>query len=661
MHIVIIGAGPIGLYLGYQLKKAGIHQFVLYDPRAGEYIRPGHLIKETFERLATRLGKDRSKSRRGHIKDLERILFEEHKNLGTTIEKKEFISFSKRPKGIIVLNSLGKKELIACDFVFDCTGQKRVLAHHLNSLINPPPFTLRPISTEVRIKNQMLAYIGIDEASLIPLNKAPYKLSKNIPADLSQLPQYTQGIRQLHQLGWAEWGLPRIFKVNHKKGKICLYTECPDYLPKESYDSWIKACIYNITGDSTIQFHHLPPPRKYKRKPRLIVFRVDPFQVPETACIHKQFPTVILMGDSQIDPNYWLAHGITNGLKRVDAFISTLKIHNETIVSFNPEMYQKSIQLNIERHKEHIVSYNQERIHYFEAMLYKAQEEYKSRLDEGKDQTEEIKQYLREGLKEVQACLDYQKACADLAGRINEVGGIKLTEPLEDQSAQLITLGAQFIKVIEEMPPSFKAQKDLAIEQAKIIAQGLKGIAKKWIKKNDHNKAFSNYQEALRLYQAPALKAQDSAEALNLEVEFIICHRKLKQHQKAIELGSERLKSLTSFPLQKKVLFNVLKSIRDSVFALDNTPEQVEALQERGLELIQQYPNVLQIDVQEDFEAQFTPFRPLSPSVRGYSTTRKTSYGSRSNTPRFFMNGTPSLEINEESESPLAVFRPLSP
>ncbi|MFT4059555.1 MAG: NAD(P)-binding protein [Legionella sp.] len=37
MKKVIIGAGPSGLYTAIKLKKEGIHDIIIYDPRAGNY------------------------------------------------------------------------------------------------------------------------------------------------------------------------------------------------------------------------------------------------------------------------------------------------------------------------------------------------------------------------------------------------------------------------------------------------------------------------------------------------------------------------------------------------------------------------------------------------------------------------------------------------
>ncbi len=88
-QLVIIGAGPIGLYWARLLAGAGVNVLVL-NPRAGRYTRPGGIL----------------------IKPLN-----------------EFVRFSDQSakRGIVVEDEQGTLESITCDYVFDCTGSKRVL------------------------------------------------------------------------------------------------------------------------------------------------------------------------------------------------------------------------------------------------------------------------------------------------------------------------------------------------------------------------------------------------------------------------------------------------------------------------------------------------------------------------------------------------------
>ena len=47
-HVVIVGGGPAGLYTAIGLKKAGVGDVTIIDPRLGLYTRPGHLDRSVF-------------------------------------------------------------------------------------------------------------------------------------------------------------------------------------------------------------------------------------------------------------------------------------------------------------------------------------------------------------------------------------------------------------------------------------------------------------------------------------------------------------------------------------------------------------------------------------------------------------------------------------
>ena len=44
----IIGVGPAGLFTAIKLKKEGVDDLIVLDPRAGVYTRPGHLNINVF-------------------------------------------------------------------------------------------------------------------------------------------------------------------------------------------------------------------------------------------------------------------------------------------------------------------------------------------------------------------------------------------------------------------------------------------------------------------------------------------------------------------------------------------------------------------------------------------------------------------------------------
>lgn len=110
--VIIIGAGPSGLYTAIQLKKAGVEDVIVYDPRAGEYVRPGHINSTVLERAERGVGVKFNfpTDKTAHIKDVERLLWKHALSLGIPVEQKTFVGFNLDPKGVIVINKEGKEE-----------------------------------------------------------------------------------------------------------------------------------------------------------------------------------------------------------------------------------------------------------------------------------------------------------------------------------------------------------------------------------------------------------------------------------------------------------------------------------------------------------------------------------------------------------------------
>lgn len=164
MKAVIIGAGPIGLIAAIKLKKMGVENVTVYDPRAGTYTRPGILNDDDFSNTSETIGENQNnptvsppslKGQANHIKMLERQLFQVATSLGIHFEKKAFQDLSEN--GISVNDQKGNKEAVACDMIFDASGGKRMVVEAVNA---------------------REAKAGA--APLLPLNKSPRKIQHRI-------------------------------------------------------------------------------------------------------------------------------------------------------------------------------------------------------------------------------------------------------------------------------------------------------------------------------------------------------------------------------------------------------------------------------------------------------------------------------------------------
>jgi hypothetical protein len=350
-NVVIIGSGPAGLYAANKLKKAGVREVTIYDPRAGTYTRPGHLNPSAFRQaergLDTRLW---SSETPGHIKDLERILHAEALRRHIIIEKKRFLRMHQdhAGHGIVVVNEdTGVEEIISADYVFDCTGVKREVVCAVNRLVAEPPFKLTTI-TELPVLNHMLAYVKMDLSDWLWLDDRT-DLRGTVQSSLS-LSAMTEGILKLRALGWNELKLPRCYGHSFGKNKVCLYLHAPEGLKRENYDAWLKTVI-EIYAGRPIGYTHLTP----SRKPRFLTFKSEAKALEKVAYKSHDLPTVIALGDAQIDFDYAKAHGILDGIKRIDALVEHIEILDGKIVYFDSDEYQMILAELLKIHKEALI------------------------------------------------------------------------------------------------------------------------------------------------------------------------------------------------------------------------------------------------------------------------------------------------------------------
>lgn len=56
MKDVVVGAGPMGLFMAIKLKQMGVKNITVIDPRAGNYTRPGDIDPANFVKLGEEIG-----------------------------------------------------------------------------------------------------------------------------------------------------------------------------------------------------------------------------------------------------------------------------------------------------------------------------------------------------------------------------------------------------------------------------------------------------------------------------------------------------------------------------------------------------------------------------------------------------------------------------
>lgn len=586
--VVIIGAGPVGLYLAYKLKMKGINP-TIFDPRAGVYLRPGHVNAEDMEKVLSEINEAVLITGQIHIKDIERVLYDKIQTLYIPVEKKLFIRLSTEGKGIIVANNENIEEFVECDFVFDCTGSKRSVVKAVNSTVSPAPFTIKPIYSEVNVKNNFLAYVDMTASNqrIIDLFE---KESNTLMLGREKPLAYVKRIEQLRALGWKELGYPKYYSVKFSKNKVCIYMEAPDNLPSELQSTWVETLLRSMSGVNSISFQQLPP----SNKPRFIQFQVYPQEVLEVAYENKNHPTVIPLGDAQMEPHYRLALGLKSGMGRVDILIDHLEAYQNNIAFFDAQEYFELIKASLGDHKRRIGLLYAERAEYHKNWLLQAEEHYKDAIQEARKQQIPTINFEKTRV-EIKAQIKYKEAKKLVAklGSNDKITQLVESNP-EQIESQLSSIYNLLINAQANLPESFTE------EHAK-LTQNLAHLANIWNKLGDHyfkellfSSAKSMYEKGLAVYKNIKCQEAHALHELTLYFNLIVSKRKLNENEEIIELGTTALAKYPKKPelmvISKTILAHLLlateEMMQSGLLTGDELKKQVREISELYPELI---------------------------------------------------------------------------
>lgn len=372
---IIVGAGPMGLLTGILLHLKGVKDLQIIDPRAGTYLRPGHINLAVFDEVewlikdylppADRLDFSLFPSRSLHIKEMERMLYQKAISLGIKITKHSFLRLvkgDKTSKGIKVLcEETAREMLMPAQHVFDCTGGRRAVCQSYNTQSATDTFIEKKVFENVIIPNHLLYNVCIRNTDTDHIERAQRSGKTSFKALQDATVQETERLRQF---GWDRAVSPTMYthRGTHKGDytKYCFYVEAPTGLPKEKYDGWFKACFDIYVSGAIIELYDLNPSKKHgkdKERVRKQTFIIDPSYL---ACYEGVAPTNTLsgvypVGDSQTTPDSRLAHGISDGQDRVGALILSCTVNDRgELTGINLEKYRKAIKYNIQHHNDRI-------------------------------------------------------------------------------------------------------------------------------------------------------------------------------------------------------------------------------------------------------------------------------------------------------------------
>ncbi len=353
--VVIVGAGPSGLFAALELYLAGVNDILVVDPRVNQYVRFGFLDQSVFEKARNALNAKypgflnfdpAAFSRHLHIKDFERMLYQKIITIEEIqIEPKKFDRLYRdaNQPGVVIVDNEGNEEYIPANYVFDCTGTKRQVVNSVNQVLRSRPFGLHPY-TAVTTPRQFMAYVKIDSEQVKKIKNKKHKKDSI---------HFAQSLAELRALGWKEWVMPKLKMMTINPTKSAFYVAAPDNLLAEDQEKWFQAVLRAYAGED-VYYEQLPPSKKYPNKVKLSTFNVTANVLEPKMYWGYHLPCMFPVGDTLIDPYFKLGKGISFGIEIFDALVQKLTIIEGIIMHVDEKGYQQILEEKVAIYKKEV-------------------------------------------------------------------------------------------------------------------------------------------------------------------------------------------------------------------------------------------------------------------------------------------------------------------
>src|SRR3990167_64890 len=550
-HIVIIGAGPMGLYLANQLRQKGVENIIVIDPRAGTYTRPGHLDKKHLPEFQKRLMSplEYKVGVQLHIKDIERYFYQIAESANISMIRGKFVTFS---KGQIQIENEKGFQCLPCDLAFDCTGQHREVVKEINRLRSDnSPFHIVKVN-EPPIKTHLAAYVKMarkDFEDLEDESKLSLSEQARILVDLQE------------KFSWNSYEAPYFRIDDFGKNKVLIYCEIPPNLPPDEQENWLKALFELQTGRKDISFNKLENSRKYGKKPRFVAFTVDPHEVVEPCYQGDQdIPMTFVAGDAQIEPDYRLAIGLLSGANRIDSFIEAMSIKTGNITAINIPQYKHDLAKFIEMHKNALNEfYTPKKIVESTQLVIERCEKFfddkKIFLKNPEARVDITKNLYKRALVRYYAALDAKQE------------KIRFDSECNISNEKILLLGKKLllkaITIAEKNDANYSMIEETLLDMVKKI----KNAASNLFNQEKYEASEFHYQELLTIHLKDLIK-QDWDEIAKIYSNLVLIAKKNKDAEKVKKTAKEALDLLyaklpSNHKMIGKILFNQIDSILD--------------------------------------------------------------------------------------------------
>jgi tetratricopeptide (TPR) repeat protein len=592
---VIIGAGPAGLYTAIKLRQRGIRDIIVYDPRAGDYTRPGHLNLIVLTKIEAVTAVRFSPKGSGiHIKDLERGLYKEARRLGITIENKRFLGLHQDAEhaGVVVSDAMGVEEIIEAEFVFDCTGGRRAVVADVNRLVPDSPLKLETF-TKLPVPKRFIAYVKVDEEHWEKFNVVRSMIAA-YSVDWINALSFAQSMMKLRALGWKEFTLPDCFGFNFGKNKVCLYLHSPENLSPEHHELWVKTVLECYVPN--IRYEQLPS----SRKPRFSPFTMGAEALKEVSYKGPHLPTVIALGDAQIDFDYTLGHGIKDGIERINALLDHMEIIDGEIYYFDAEEYLASMRTLITSHKEAVIHSAETLRQSFSAVLEPA----RLKLRDALMRASSVDRLSIESiLEEIEARQSYERAIKKFVESHNQAQQLEVSlSNMRPLMEKLWHIHSELIKAMRGLPPSFETEHREIQKLLSHLADSWKVLGNMLFKNRCPVEAIDAYKKAMDIYDLPSFRGNHPLKELPLYSNLVIAYLRQKQYHEVIAAANIALSIFARCPmdsalspLREKIVFNLIKAMcfQAQVFLSSHEHDGAQSLHQQVMGIMAEHEGAL--------------------------------------------------------------------
>lgn len=570
-HIIIFGAGPIGLSAAILFYKAGIRKekILVCDPRAQNYTREGHIVRETYDAIRKKVNIHLPPKDLYHIKELERALHHTATQFGLQIVKKTFCGFTDNTLSTVkVSNENHDEEYLESDYILDCTGASRRVLTEVNHYF---PDTFKPeVFAKSKSPNRLHAYIRMHPETLENIVD-----QRSVSWSKAQPLEYARNIAYLrNNFNWTFFNYPDFFGVHFGKNKANSYISLPTEIPENfDIDHWLKSVLHCY---NEYLFEYLPPSRTYPHKKKISIFTLNFTVLFNSSFQKKGYPTVIGLGDTQITPLYTEGNGIRLGVLRIEELIKSLIIVNGQVLDVDLEEYQHRIAPSLQSQIKKIQTPHPTDYQFEPKDFIIAKMKFENAIRDTPLKKEKI--CFSNILEDINAHIEWHEAL-QLFNNLFTNKKLKIsivlqfltftygTNSLEIFISQAETLARLLINSYKSKAIDSQEEKKQMLELLTIILQELKTFANKIFKQHTLA-AISLYKISLSILQFfddVSVKTNPLYE-LTLYSNLVLCYLRLEKYSEAIHFGKgglERGKNLDSpefKTISAKILFNFIKA-----------------------------------------------------------------------------------------------------